>query len=232
MPTGQPKKLGHPGRPVPAPPLPPAQGEQPPKYLHRHAQIQVLTHPRGTGDIRFLKISSGPRAWQIIQSPWVPAPPPRARGSSPPPAGTGLAPTAGEGARSHFLGGAPKDSPWFSTPPPPPPLLSGCTGRGAPSPTLATGPHPRSLRRTVGGQTHSSGPGLVHHPLIYSLSTFTGQFFNNRVFLLLINTLAPMFPGPHPHCPVRYLGTKSPPTPKSQGCTLTVHFGLFYPELV
>lgn len=74
MPTGQLKKVGNPGQLGPAP-QPLVGGEQPPKYLHRHAQIQVLTHPRGTGDIRFLKISSGPwvrqRRLQIIQSPWV-----------------------------------------------------------------------------------------------------------------------------------------------------------------
>lgn len=144
---GAAEKAGVPRPAQPGPP-PPALREQPPKYLHRHAQIQVLTHPRGTGDIRFLKISSGPwaqqRRRQIIQSPWVPGTPP-AHSTSPPPARAELAPVAGR-VLPEPLWGALQGSPPFSQPA----FFSGYTSRRDPCWMLTPSPQPE--RGSRGGR--------------------------------------------------------------------------------
>lgn len=158
---GAAEKAGAPRPAQPGPP-PPALREQPPKYLHRHAQIQVLTHPRGTGDIRFLKISSGPwaqqRRRQIIQSPWVPGTPP-VRSTSPPPARAELAPVAGR-VLPEPLWGALKGSPPFSQPA----FLSGYTSRRDPCWMLTPSPQPergsRGADPLLGPRAQTSPPYL------------------------------------------------------------------------
>lgn len=216
MPSGQLKKVGHPGQLGPDP-QPLVGGEQPPKYLHRHAQIQVLTHPRGTGDIRFLKISSGPWAQQcrlqIIQSPWVPDTPRHTAhaGQHPPQ----------QGAHGAALG---TPHPVFHSP-----LFS----PAAPSaePHTRHRAHHCSLSRTVGAYPlHSWGLGLGHHLPIHPLTVLIGQF-SLTVFLFLIHILLwlPCVLDFTPTAQQRPWGLSSP---KSQGCAVTVHFGLVHPELV